>query len=306
VQVERKDAPARTDGWRYWQAVGLLAVLIFAWGGNYTWIKLALRDIGPWTFNAVRFCAASLVIGVFLALRHGAHQVIPPSGERVSLAIIGILQGAILTAMLTLSLVWIESTHTILLMYTNPVWTLLLSALILGERLTAVSVAGVALGIIGIGFLTNPVAMPWDAATVPGVACAFAATLGWALAAVLYRRTTWRSTFWQQVFWQLAVSAIAMTVVAVLVEAHHPIRPTASLAVIMIYNVLVPTALAYWCWAQALSRVKASTASQIMLISPVFGVAQSHVVLGEPLSAAVIASAVCVISGACLTFWRRE
>jgi drug/metabolite transporter (DMT)-like permease len=306
VQLERKDAPARVDAWRYWQAVGLLAVLIFAWGGNYTWIKLALRDIGPWTFNAARFCAAALIIGVFLALRHGPHQLIPPRGERVGLAIIGILQGAILTAMLTLSLVWIESTHTILLMYTNPVWTLLLSVLVLGERMTTISVAGVALGLIGIAFLTNPIAMPWDAATVPGVACALAATLVWASASVLYRRIAWSSTFWQQVFWQLAVSAAAITVVAVLVETHHPIRPTAQLAVITIYNVLVPTALAYWCWAQALSRVKASTASQIMLLSPVFGVAQSHVVLGEPLSAAVIASAVCVISGACLTFWRRE
>src|SRR5437763_11661385 len=143
VQVERKDPPARSDAWRYWQAVGLLAVLIFAWGGNYTWIKLALRDIGPWTFNAVRFCAAALVIGVFLTVRHGAQQMLPPRGERLGLAVIGILQGAILTAMLTLSLVWIESTHTILLMYTNPVWTLLLSVLVLGERLTTISVAGV-------------------------------------------------------------------------------------------------------------------------------------------------------------------
>jgi drug/metabolite transporter (DMT)-like permease len=36
----------------------------------------------------------------------------------------------------------------------------------------------------------------------------------------------------------------------------------------------------------------------------VFGVAQSHFVLGEPLTPAVLASAACVITGACLTFWR--
>ena len=31
------------------------------------------------------------------------------------------------------------------------------------------------------------------------------------------------------------------------------VRPTAQLAVITIYNIVLPTALAYWCWSQALA-----------------------------------------------------
>jgi drug/metabolite transporter (DMT)-like permease len=69
--------------------------------------------------------------------------------------------------------------------------------------------------------------------------------------------------------------------------------------------VLVPTALAYWCWAQALSRIRASTASQVLLLSPVFGVIQSSLVLGEPLGPVVVASGCCIICGAALTLWWR-
>ena len=297
-------ATARSTPAVPWAALGLLAVLIFAWGGNYTWISLALRDIGPWTFTAVRYVGAAIVIGMVLALRGGPAHMMPVRGERGRLAMIGLLQGAALTILLTLSLQWIESTHTILLMYTNPLWALLWSVLLLGERFSVASVTGIALGLLGMAILTNPLAMPWNAVTIPGVVCALAATIAWALGSVLYRRGRWQSTFWQQVFWQLAVSGIAVAVPAVMLEWNHPIRFTPQLMVNVIYNILVPTALAFWCWSQALTRLRASTASQILLLSPVFGVAQSHFVLGEPLTPAVLASAACVIIGACLTFWR--
>lgn len=287
-----------------WTALGMLTVLIFAWGGNYTWISIALRDIGPWTFTAVRYVGAAVVVGVALAFRRGPSHMMPVRGERAPLAAIGLLQGAALTILLTISLQWIESTHTILLMYTNPLWALLLSVLLLGERFSIASVAGIALGLVGMTVLTNPLAMQWNSVTVPGVISALAATIAWALGSVLYRREKWESTFWQQVFWQLAVSGVALTIPAVALEWNHAVRLTPQLAVNTIYNILVPTALAFWCWSQALARIRASTASQVLLLSPVFGIAQSHLVLGEPLTSAVLASAACVITGACLTFWR--
>lgn len=296
--------PGRPASAPPWTALGMLVVLIFAWGGNYTWISLALRDIGPWTFTAVRYAGAAIVIGAVLALRGGPGHMMPVPGERAGLAVIGLLQGAGLTILLTLSLLWIESTHTILLMYTNPLWALLLSVLLLGERLSVASVAGIALGLLGMAILTNPLAMPWNAATIPGVVSALAATNAWALGSVLYRRRKWKSTFWQQVFWQLATSGVALVIPAVMLEWHHAVRFTPQLIANAIYNILVPTALAFWCWSQALARMRASTASQVLLLSPVFGVMQSHFVLGEPLTPAVLASAACVITGACLTFWR--
>ena len=279
-------------------------MLIFAWGGNYTWITLALHDIGPWTFNATRFSAAAILVGAVLALRYGATNVMPRREERWGLTIIGLLQVAILTVLITFSLKWIASTHTVLLIYTNPVWSLLFSIVLLGERFSWARAGGIALGLFGIALLVNPLAMPWTATTAPGVISALLATMAWALGSVLYRRGKWQSTFWQQVFWQLAVSAVAVTIAAVIFEHDRAVRPTAQLAVITIYNIILPTALAYWCWSQALARIKPSTASQILLLSPVFGVVHSHLVLGEPLTPAVLASAACVVIGAAMTFWR--
>jgi len=286
---------------RSWSALGLLAVLIFAWGGNYTWIKLALSDIGPWTFNAARFCGAALIVGLVLLLKRGPRHLLPVRGERTSLAIIGLLPGAVLTVLITASLMWIKATHTILLIYTNPIWTLIFSVLILDERFTFFNVAGVGLGLFGMLLLINPLALEWQSSTLPGIGAAVTGAVAWALGSVLYRRRTWRSTFWQQVFWQLTASGLLTALCAALFEGDHAFTPSARLALITLYNVLIPTALAFWCWSQALSRIKASTASQVLLLSPVFGVAQSHVLLGEPLTDATLASGAAIITGACLT-----
>jgi drug/metabolite transporter (DMT)-like permease len=301
--VARQSPEAKASS-RPWFTLGMLAVVTFAWGGNYTWIKIALRDIGPWTFNAVRFCVAALVVGVVLLLRRGPRHTLPQYGERTALAVIGLLPGAVLTMLITVSLMWIESIRTILLIYTNPVWTLLLSALILGERLTIFNTSGVVLGLAGVVLLTNPLALDWQASSIPGIGAALLGSSAWALGSVLYRRRTWNSSFWQQVFWQLAASGVVTAVAAVVFERHQPPTPSPQLILIMIYNVLVPTALAFWCWSQVLTRIRASIASQILLLSPVFGIAQSHLVLAEPLSDAILASACCVVAGACLTFVR--
>ena len=89
--------PGRPASTPPWTALGMLAVLIFAWGGNYTWISIALRDIGPWTFTAVRYVGAAIVIAAALALHRGPGHMMPVRGERARLAGIGLLQGATLT-----------------------------------------------------------------------------------------------------------------------------------------------------------------------------------------------------------------
>ncbi len=68
---------------------------------------------------------------------------------------------------------------------------------------------------------------------------------------------------------------------------------------------MVPSILGFWCWARALDRVPVATASQVLLLSPVFGVLLSAAVLGERLGPALAASAALIISGAILSYWRR-
>lgn len=282
-------------------ALLFLLALVVIWGGNYTLVKIALRDIGPLTFNAIRYgLAVAIMTAVFVALGR-LSQLLPRRDERLGLGAIGLLQVAMITTCTSLALQWLEASRVILIAYTMPIWTMPLSFLILNERATAVTVAGAALGFGGLVLLTNPFAMAWTAESIPGLVLALAAVNGWALGAVLYRRKQWKSTFWQQTFWQLAASALILIPLTLALEYGREIRWSAPTLVIVLYNAIIPTVIGYWCWAQALTRVPATSASQVLLLSPLFGMVLSHFVLDEPLGAWVWLAAACIVLGAWLS-----
>lgn len=297
-----------TGFWRGWPlTVALLSVLIFAWGGNYTWVKVALEDSGPLTFNALRYSGAVVVIGIGLCLAGRARDLIPVRGEAGFMAMIGLLQITVMTGLTTVAMLWIEASRTVLIAYSMPIWAMIISLLVLREAITWRMVLGATLGLCGLGLLTDVVGMEWaSGGTLIGSAIALTATLGWALGSVLYRLRQWRSNFWQQVFWQLCSAALTMSLIALVLESDEPITFSPEYVAIVVYNWLVPTSLGFWCWARALTRTSATAAGQFLLLSPVFGVFLSHVVLDEPLHPALLSSALLILAGAFLSLRRQS
>jgi drug/metabolite transporter (DMT)-like permease len=273
------------------------------WGGNYTWMKMAVPDMGIWLFNAVRYAGATAVTGALLAAASGARHVLPPPGERLGLALVGVLQIAGLSAFITIALQYIEASRTVLVVYTNPIWTLLLSIALLGERATWNRVVGLLLGLAGLVILTNPLAMAWTLDALLGVGAALGGTICWALGAVTYKRRIWTASFGQQLFMQLLACLAVSVPLAIWFDWGTPINPTHSLSLVLLWNMIGPTALGYLIWAHILTRVSASSATQVLLLSPIYGMLQSHLVLGEQLGSAILAAA-CVTLGAILTFWQ--
>ena len=297
----RSERPGAAAPGETYVAVGYLAFLIFAWGGNYTWVKIAMRDIGPLWFNFIRYGLAVTVLALAFLLLGRARGLVPERGERWQMALIGLLQAGLMTTMTALAMRWIEASRVVLIAYTVPVWALFWGASILRERITVAAGIGAAMGIAGLAILTDPLNMDWQAATLPGTLVALVGVNGWAVGAVLYRRRKWQSGFWAQVFWQLGATALAMAVLAPLLEDPAEIRVTEPMVSAAMYNAFIPILLGFFCWMQALSRIPAHAAGQILVLAPLYGVAQSNLVLGEPLGPGLMAACVLVVGGAWLT-----
>ena len=281
-------------------AVGCLLLLVVLWGGNYTWVKIALRDVGPFYLNLFRYAGAVIVLGVVAAAAGRLRTLAPERGERLQLGIIGFLQATVTTTATTVAMVWLDASQVVLIAYSVPVWALLWGALVLRERIAALAAIGAALGLSGVIVLGDPFAAEWQPGQVPGILAALIGVNGWALGAVLYRRRAWKTGFWRQVFWQLLVTALAMAVLAPLIEDPSRIRFSAPMLGVVAYNVVGPTVLGFFLWSHALSRVPAATAGQVMILAPIFGVLQSHVVLGESIGTNLLLASLLVVSGAVL------
>ncbi|MDF2765742.1 MAG: putative transport protein [Rhodospirillales bacterium] len=285
---------------------GYLAVVVFAWGGNYTWTKLVLDDCGPWLFNALRYGSATAILGVLIFFRRTGAPILPVPGERFAMAAIGVLQIAIMTGASTLALTMIEASRTVLIAYSMPIWGMLLSFVVLGERVTAPMLAGIILGFAGLAILCAPWVMDWTSGSaLLGSGLALGGTLAWALASVLYRTHRWRSDFWSQIFGQLVAAMVLLAPAAFFLE-RQPITYTTTFGAVLFWNAVVPTIIAFYCWARALDRLAVARASQVLLMSPVFGVLLSAVVLDEALTPALIVSGALILLGAVLSNMPRS
>ena len=284
--------------------IAYLAFVIFAWGGNYTWVKLALADGGPWSFNAWRYLIATAVLGGVLLIANGPRKVLPHSAELGHVALIGVLQVALMTGGTTLALQYIDASRGVLIAYSMPFWGMVLAFLMLGERPTRLMLAGLVVGITGLCLLFTPWAMDWTSGTaITGSLIALGATISWALGSVLFRMRRWRSGFWQHVFGQLAAGMCLIVPAALFFESRHT-DPTFNFLAVVIWSAIGPSIFGFWCWARALDRIPVASASQVLLLSPVFGVFLSALVLGEPLRPALVAATALIVLGAFLSYWR--
>jgi drug/metabolite transporter (DMT)-like permease len=281
-----------------------LALVVFAWGGNYTWVKLGLEDIGPWAFNAWRYGLAATVLSGWLAWREGWRAVLPLPSERLAIAVTGLLQVTVMTACTTLSLTLVEASRTVLIAYTMPIWGLLFGRAFARERGSATTLAPSSLGFGGLAILFSPWSMDWTTrGALAGSVLALLGTWAWAAGALLYRRRAWRSPMWSQVSGQILPSALVMTALTLAFETR-PAEPTPELAAILAWNALVPTILGFRAWANALKRLPVATASQVLLLSPVVGVALSALVLGERVTASLALAAALTLAGSLLALRR--
>jgi drug/metabolite transporter (DMT)-like permease len=75
---------------------------------------------------------------------------------------------------------------------------------------------------------------------------------------------------------------------------------------IILYNALVPTILAFWFWAKILTLIPAATAGQFVLLSPIVGIVLGSLVLGEAITVTLVVSAALILGGALLAYIKRK
>src|SRR6185369_14941350 len=129
-----------------------LILATFFWGGNFNVAKLVVRYLPTFTSAAVRFSIASVVvIGVFLATERFDAAVIRRNFFwYVVLGLIGVFGFNVL---FFLGLKYTSPVNGSLIMATNPLITVLLSSLLLQEKLRGVQKLGLLLSAIGIAFV---------------------------------------------------------------------------------------------------------------------------------------------------------
>lgn len=285
----------------HWIGLSYLLVTILAWGLGLPAIKFGLQEWPPLSFRGAA-CVVGSVCLAMVALYKGEALHVPRP-------LVGRLMAASATNVVawfgfpTIGLVWLSVGESSSLVFTMPIWTMLLSWLILGIHPNLRSVAALVLGMAGIGILFIAPDIAFGSHKIIGMLLALSASVLFALGVVTTPSALPLPPV-TLVAWQLGLGSLPMLAAGLLFE--HPSLGRISIAGLLdfAYVALIGTALAYLSWFAALKRLPPTTAAIGTLMVPVVGVISAAMLLGQPVSLREGLALAFTLGGAGLTLKR--
>lgn len=280
-------------------AMLLFAVVVLAWGINWPVTKAMLWDVTPlWTVT-IRSAAGAVALLV-ITLARGA-LVLPRRGDLPVVANIALLHMVGFSALVAIGLQFVPAGRAVVLGYTTPLWVAPAAWLLLGERLTAARVVGIALGLAGIAVMFNPAAFDWhDRDALIGNGAILLAAVSWAASIVHVRAHRWIATPFQLVFWEVLLATAVLAGLALALEGWPSIDWHPSLVLLFVYGGVFGIALAYWAMAMVNRSLPAITTSIGILATPLVGTLCSVLALGETAGAALLGGMALIAGGIAL------
>jgi len=175
-------AAQRRREWLIGFACAFATLLI--WSGFILLSRLGVRStMAPPDLVALRFAVAGTVMLPWL-LRHGLGGL-----GWARILVLSFLAGPCFALAAFYGFVNTSAAHGAALMPgTLPLWTVILAALVIGERINTTKIAGVVLTILGIAAISGPDFRDADTGALAGDLLFPAASLSWAIYTVLARR----------------------------------------------------------------------------------------------------------------------
>ena len=177
--------------------------------------------------------------------------------------------------------------------YMAPLLVMLLSPMLLGERLTAKKLLCLAVSLAGMAMVSGIFEVSGEG-SLRGVLLGLAAAVCYA-SVILTNKRIHGVTSMDRTIAQLAVAALLALPYALLTEDLSAVSLSADAAVMLLIVVLLHTGLAYALYFSSMDQLPAQTTALMSYIDPISAILLSALVLKETMSPLSIAGAVLVL-----------
>jgi len=255
-----------------------ITVFCLLWSFAFVAGKIGVTDCPPLILLAARFLLAGTLILAISAFRRDAS---PLSWRDVMVfAILGVANNALYLGLGYTGLKSVSAGLGGLIVSANPVFTAALAALFLGERLTWRKVAGLLLGILGVGLIVwHRMSVGTD--SLHGILFTLASLASIVAGTILFKVLAPKGSLWigngvQNLAGGTAVLPFAFTLADV-----GDIVPSVRLLGAFAFLVLGGSILAYFLWFHLLKVCGATAASAYHFLMPPLAMLFAWMVLGE-------------------------
>lgn len=269
------------------------ALLILFWGLVWPASKVALVSSPPLWFAGLRV----LLSGVLLLAWNFARRRPQPIRWAPNL-LLALFNVAFFYGLQMLALDHLAAGMLSTLVYIQPVLTVLMARMWLGEALSPLKILGVVLGFLGI----VAISLGGISAHAPvlSVLLGLGAGISWAVGTVLYKRWGKAADPMSDVSVQLTVGGLLLCVAAWSAEPLGSVHWTSTYIGAWLFSAIFGTALAWILWSQLIKNGEVSRVAAWTFLVPVLSTVVSVLALGETASWSLVLGIAGVILGTIL------
>jgi drug/metabolite transporter (DMT)-like permease len=277
-----------------WFPLLALPLLSLIWG--YTWVvsKQALAYAPPFAFAAERSLGGALALFVLIKLLRRPAKLVAPAQT----VLIGLAQVTGFMLFQTLALVEGGPGKTSVLIFTMPIWVLLIAWPVLGERVRGKQWLAAISTLTGLVLIISP----WDMqASLRSEFFAVMGALSWGIGTVLVKRLRRHRQvdLLSLTAWQMLIGAMPLVLMAGLIH-ERATDWSAIYAGILAFVSVISTGLGWWLWITILDRVPAWEASLSILGVPVVAIVSSRLIMSEQFAVSEMVGILLIGSGLAL------
>ena len=277
-------------------AAALAVALCLSWGFNQVAVKLALPEIPPLIQAAFRSTFGALIVVAWARMR--GVKLMEADGTLVPGVIAGVLFG-LEFLLIYRGLVWTSASRASLFIYTAPFIVVIGARWFLpGDHFDRWQWVGLLLSFAGIAVAFGVPTPGGGAQQVIGDLMMVLAGVAWAATTLVIKATSLvRASYEKVLLYQLIVSAPMLALCAQIFGERVAEPPSAIAAGSLLYQTLWVASFTFLAWFALVQRYSASRLSAFTFLTPLFGVAAGHVVLGDPLTPAFAVAVALVVAG---------
>ena len=278
-----------------------LVLMAVFWSGVFPAVNIVLKSMGLFTSAFLRFGAAAVILLIVLRLRE--HRLPRPSPREAVLVVgLGLLGITLYNSLFMAGLALVEASRAAVIVPTNPAFTALFAALLLKERFSATRAAGIVCCVLGALWVLargDPRAfldLNFGTGELILVVCIFM----WSAYTLLGRVALSALPALALTAYVMTAGSIALALPAWL-EQDSLAGATWQAWVALGYLIVFGTVLPFLWFNEGVKALGAARASQFINLVPPIAVAESVLILGEPMTPALYVGAALVVVGLYLT-----
>ena len=298
------------SGEKQYKTHALMVLVALIWGLSWPVGRMLAHGLPPMTGAWMRYVLTMIIFYAWFTFQAASGKPVQWfTRDKKSLKTVTILA---LTGVLGYQLFFMHGVYytaasdASLIITFNPIFTVLLAAPLLGQKISAKMLVGLTCGFIGVAIVTgwSPNTQIEFADRILGDILIMFAALSWATTTNMTRRMMEQrggegpSTALQIVVWYSLIGTVLLTPLAIYETWQFGLPdPTTHDWYAIFYLGALSTVLAYYWFVKGIEKLGATSAASYVFVVPVFGVLGSWWLLDEKIGISLVIGFILIVAG---------